>query len=452
MDSAASLAAYQLEPSCPRPREAGEAVPGDRGVPSRASTDLASGLAWRGLENEEPAPWSKAARTDWDDEAAAGPAPSGSPYLELLRQNMCPEESSSRLLKFGSAPRGAPGALPRPAALPDGGLQPRRAFQQQPFRVLHAPGLPDDYYASLLDFSHTDTLAVGLGSCIDLWSLRTSSASRLCELHPEDGVASVKWGDPGAPHLAVGMQSGEVKIWDASRRQEVRSMARHRGRVGALAWSGSTLFTGGRDGQVLHWDLRAPARAAPPLGAHRQEVCGLRWSHESQQLASGGNEGDVCVWNPRAAALEWRLAGHQAGVRAIAWSPHERGLLASGGGSSDRCIRTWSTLNGAVLSCTDTGSQVCNLLWSEGADELLSSHGYWGNEIALWKRRGMSKLAVLSAHRRRAVQLALAPDGETLVTGTGDEMLRFWRLCPGPGLRRSGKSLNTTSCPARTIR
>ena len=64
-------------------------------------------------------------------------------------------------------------------------------------------------------------------------------------------------------------------------------------------------------------------------------------------------------------------------MKAIAWSPHQRGLLASGGGAEDRCIRFWNTASNAnrALRCVDTGSQVCNLVWSKNVNELVSSQG-----------------------------------------------------------------------------
>lgn len=30
---------------------------------------------------------------------------------------------------------------------------------------------------------------------------------------------------------------------------------------------------------------------------HRQEVCGLKWSPDGQQLASGGNDNMLCIWD-----------------------------------------------------------------------------------------------------------------------------------------------------------
>ena len=55
----------------------------------------------------------------------------------------------------------------------------------------------------------------------------------------------------------------------------MRELRLHRGRVGALAWAGHTLATGGQDRRIVLSDLRAPDPAAR-LAGHRAEVCGLK--------------------------------------------------------------------------------------------------------------------------------------------------------------------------------
>ena len=71
-----------------------------------------------------------------------------------------------------------------------------------------------------------------------------------------------------------------------------------------------------------------------------------------------------------------KFSQHLAAVKALAWSPHQHGLLASGGGTADRTIRFWNTLNNTQLDWLDTGSQVCNLIFSKNVNELVSTHGY----------------------------------------------------------------------------
>jgi hypothetical protein len=48
-------------------------------------------------------------------------------------------------------------------------------------QVLDAPALADDYYLNLVDWSAQNTLAVGLGTCVYLWSACTSKVTRLVD-------------------------------------------------------------------------------------------------------------------------------------------------------------------------------------------------------------------------------------------------------------------------------
>lgn len=75
--------------------------------------------------------------------------------------------------------------------------------------------------------------------------------------------------------------------------------------------------------------------------------------------------------------------------------------------------------------------QVCNIAWSKNANEIVSTHGYSQNQIVVWRYPSMAKLATLTGHTYRVLYLATSPDGQTIVTGAGDETLRFWSVFPG---------------------
>lgn len=135
---------------------------------------------------------------------------------------------------------------------------------------------------------------------------------------------------------------------------------------------------------------------------------------------------------------------HTAAVKAIAWSPHQHGLLASGGGTADRHIRFWSTTTSNALNSVDTGSQVCNLSWSKNVNEIVSSHGYSQNQIVVWKYPEMTKLSTLTGHTFRVLYLAVSPDGQTIVTGAGDETLRFWSVFPPQNSQDNARGYNTS--------
>ncbi|OIV93515.1 hypothetical protein TanjilG_16014 [Lupinus angustifolius] len=326
-----------------------------------------------------------------------------------------------------------------------------RKVSRSPYKVLDAPALQDDFYLNLVDWSSHNVLAVGLGNCVYLWNACSSKVTKLCDLGIDDCVCSVGWAQRGT-HLAVGTSNGKVQIWDASRCKKIRTMEGHRLRVGALSWSSSLLSSGGRDKNIYQRDIRAQEDFVSKLSGHKSEVCGLKWSYDNRELASGGNDNRLFVWNQHSTQPVLKYCEHTAAVKAIAWSPHLHGLLASGGGTADRCIRFWNTTTNSHLSCMDTGSQVCNLVWSKNVNELVSTHGYSQNQIIVWRYPTMTKLATLTGHTYRVLYLAISPDGQTIVTGAGDETLRFWNVFPSPKSQNSDTEIGASSLGRTTIR
>ena len=42
----------------------------------------------------------------------------------------------------------------------------------------------------------------------------------------------------------------------------------------------------------------------------------------------------------------------------------------------------------------------------------------------------MTRIATLTGHTFRVLYLSMSPDGQAIVTGAGDETLRFWNVFP----------------------
>ncbi|RFU31788.1 hypothetical protein B7463_g4550, partial [Scytalidium lignicola] len=325
-------------------------------------------------------------------------------------------------------------------------LSPRkqpRVVSKVPYKVLDAPDLADDFYLNLVDWGSSNVLGVGLGSCVYMWNSTSGRVNKLCELQ-DDTVTSVSWIQRGS-HIAIGTGKGLVQIWDAERTRRLRTMTGHTARVGSLAWNDHILTSGSRDRLIYHRDVRAPDQWIKKLVGHKQEVCGLRWNCEDGQLASGGNDNKLMVWDKLSENPLFKFSDHTAAVKAIAWSPHQRGLLASGGGTADRRIIFHDTLRGTTINEIDTGSQVCNLAWSKNSNEIVSTHGYSQNQIVVWKYPSMQQVVSLTGHTYRVLYLAMSPDGRVVVTGAGDETLRFWNVFGRkPGQREEGEAGGTS--------
>ncbi|KAL1429274.1 hypothetical protein MTO96_016486 [Rhipicephalus appendiculatus] len=380
---------------------------GDRFIPSRAGANWQLGLA-RIPDNAQRSVLPKAKdTTDGSKDSLA--------YACLIKNELlgagiedAKEPTEERRVSQGQSPSLSPVSAKSHKLLSSPRKQARK-ISKIPFKVLDAPELQDDFYLNLVDWSSTNVLSVGLGACVYLWSACTSQVTRLCDLSGEgDSVTSVAWAERG--HLvAVGTHKGLVQVWDVAASKQTALLQGHSARVGALAWNGDVLSSGSRDRLILQRDARTPSGGAPErrLQGHRQEVCGLKWSPDNQHLASGGNDNKLLVWNLSSSAPVQSYTEHVAAVKAYR---------------------------------LDTGSQVCNLAWSKHASELVSTHGYSQNQILVWKYPSLAQVAKLTGHSYRVLYLAVSPDGESVVTGAGDETLRFWNVFSKARSQREARS------------
>ncbi|KAK1144658.1 WD repeat-containing protein slp1 [Aspergillus melleus] len=304
----------------------------------------------------------------------------------------------------------------------------RRRVQTAPERVLDAPGLLDDYYLNLLDWSSGNQVAIGLERNVYVWSADSGSVDCLLETSPDTYVSSVKWSGDGA-YVGVGLGTGEVQIWDVEEGTKLRSMFGHDSRVGVMGWSKHTLSTGARSGLVFNHDVRVAQHKVAELVSHTSEVCGLEWRPDGAQLATGGNDNLVNIWDARSlSAPKFTKTNHRAAVKALSWCPWQLNLLATGGGSYDRHIHFWNTTTGARTNSIDTGSQVTSLRWSNHYREIVSSSGFPDNSLSIWSYPTLVRNVEIPAHETRVLHSCLSPDGQLLATAAADESLKFWKV------------------------
>ena len=294
-----------------------------------------------------------------------------------------------------------------------------RKISKVPFKVLDAPNLQDDFYLNLLEWSSQNILSVALDSSLYFWNANNNRVIKFCELSP-DSISSLNWNQNGT-QISIGTSRGTIELWDIVKNCRVSEYYGHSARVSSVAWNDSLLASGSRDRSILMRDIREKnQRVVAKYEGHTQEVCGLKWSFNSNLLASGGNDNKLFIWSAHSSTPICKFSNHTAAVKGIAWSPHNHGVLASGGGSADKTIKFWNTLDGTLLDSIDTGSQVCNLMFSKNTKEIVSTHGYSNNEITVWKYPSLQKMTTLTGHSSRVLFLAMNPSGETIVTGAGD--------------------------------
>ena len=165
-----------------------------------------------------------------------------------------------------------------------------REIDTSPFKILDAPGMLDDYYLNLLDWSSRNTVTIGLNESAYAYNPETKKVFELVYLQ-EHYVSSVS---SNGAIVAVGTSSGALHLMDHAVQKKIAEISVDKVRIPSLAWNNNVISAGLRNGAVKNFDVRSK-ELVQTLRAHSMEVCGLRWSPDKKYLASGGNDNLVQI-------------------------------------------------------------------------------------------------------------------------------------------------------------
>ncbi|KAJ4482980.1 WD40-repeat-containing domain protein [Lentinula edodes] len=235
---------------------------------------------------------------------------------------------------------------------------------------------------------------------IYLWRADTDEPTPLCTIPSEkDEYSALAWMQT-SPIIALATYRGHLEVYELVRR--------YRNALGS------------GDLSIKHWEFReSSAKPFKESKGHKSEDGAVHAS----MLESGVNDPKICIWdlrgstrhpgltsasNPAALSISsggkqvtdilplYEFKKHKAAVKCLAPNPYHSGILAFGGGVRDRCIRIWNTTT----------------------------------------RRIRTRLILIffdlviprEFHRARVQHVALNPNGDTIVTGSGAQSLYFWNI------------------------
>ena len=174
-----------------------------------------------------------------------------------------------------------------------------RKIPQEPERILDAPNLNDNFYYNPLDWGSKNILSVCLGPYNYLWNYNNLETCLLTKNQDEIEYCTSSFMDNGVC-IALGLNNGDIELWDIEKKMKIRNLKGHSDRVGALTWNGYNLYSGSKDANIFSHDVRVKSHLVMKLyGGHSKEICNIKWNSDFQYLASGGNDNLVCLWDVR---------------------------------------------------------------------------------------------------------------------------------------------------------
>lgn len=256
-------------------------------------------------------------------------------------------------------------------------------------------------------FSPDSELAVtgNVDGTLTLWDVGEARELRTFPSGHADAITSVDFFSDGRSVLS-GSRDGTMKLWDVTTGTEIRAFAGHTGPVTSVNYApdGRQAASTSDDGTVKLWDVGS-GEVLRTLSGHTDAVLSAAFSLDGRWLASGSRDQSVKLWElaqVEERPVELRMFSVPGGGdRRVSFSPDGRWLLTAGGASRGRMT-----------------------LWDvSGGDAVRSYKGLQYRDPSTGERRWHD-----GAHGGSVTDAAFSPDGEHIVSGGEDGVVRVWKV------------------------
>ena len=253
-------------------------------------------------------------------------------------------EEHEKIMKFGqfvSIP-GHKQSLNFISTNKDGNKTRTRLFELT--RILDAPGLVNDFYASPLSWSHKNALAISLADEVYIWK-ENSVPKKLPNCSTSD-IFCLAWSTLGRV-LAIGAENGQFSILrsDGCSILFTSNLCDLYGTPCCFAWKPISagkieyLLVGMSTGKVLCYRIEPRASTYTSYTTslisvvkyHTDQICGIAWNCDGTQFSTGANDNTVVVCNFSGTKVSKHLIlKHNAAVKALSFCPWKKSLLMTG--------------------------------------------------------------------------------------------------------------------------
>jgi WD40 repeat protein/serine/threonine protein kinase/tetratricopeptide (TPR) repeat protein len=215
--------------------------------------------------------------------------------------------------------------------------------------------------------------------------------------------------------------------------QELLTLHRHTGIVGAVSWSpdGRLLASAsedGTDGTVMVWNAATGREVFTLRGRKRDWISSLAWSPDSRLLASVRVDQTIDVWEVETGTEEARINDTE-GAHAVSWSPDGKQLAVAG--SWNGAIRLWSLNTGRrIARLVGHRGTVYGMSWSpDGRRLATASHDH---TVRVWNVEAAQETAIFRGHTAPVFAVDWSPDGRSIASAGDDQTVQVWTPNAGP--------------------
>ena len=217
-------------------------------------------------------------------------------------------------------------------------------------------------------------------------------------------------------------------------------------RILSLAYSpnNKSVGMGAGDGSLFVWDLKTGEEVHRLIG-HSKEVFTISFNDNGSLLATGGDDGSICIWNKDLDGSSFSIRNRiNTGnpISKVGFTAYNSLLSAS---YNDKSIIFWD-LEGEKLSVINASIPITSPPFILSPRGTLFAYPTEDNVIHLVDSNTGVILDNIEGHHGYISCLSFSQDGEFLLSGSWDKMVRLRRITCVPKAKIShGSSVNTVS-------
>ena len=206
-------------------------------------------------------------------------------------------------------------------------------------------------------------------------------------------------------------------------------------RVLALDFSpdGQWLATGGgvpsRSGEVKIWKVSDSTLVREITPSHSDTVFSLNFSRDGKYLATASADKFVKIFEAGTGKLVKSLAGHTHYVLGVNWKADGREIASSG---ADKVVKLWAFPGGEqIKTIEDFKKEVTSVRFMGIGGEFLTASG--DTRVRSMNEEGKT-VREFSGNKGFLFSTAVTPDGQLILGGGQDSVLRIWNAKDGKNL------------------
>ncbi|KAI0196562.1 WD40-repeat-containing domain protein [Xylaria flabelliformis] len=214
------------------------------------------------------------------------------------------------------------------------------------------------------------------------------------------------------------------------------------------------LVTGSSDQTIKRWEIpkeqqpgtKSGIRASYTRKAHDKDINAIDVSNNAQLFASASQDKVVKIWSIEEGEVQGILRGHRRGVWSVSFAPlntpilqGEQGSVSGKGvvitGSGDKTVKLWSLTDYTCLRTFEGHSNsVLKVTWlnipppeERSKKPMLIASAGGDGLVKVWDVNSGENECTLDNHEDRVWALAVHPDTNMIVSGSGDSTVTFWK-------------------------